>query len=114
MTILKSALSEKDRILLKDFKDILLKTFPNEIVEIRLFGSRVRGEATAESDMDVLIVTRHEDYHLSDRIIELACDLLLKHRVYISPKVVSQRHYHQLEEMDSDFLYHIKQEGLLL
>jgi predicted nucleotidyltransferase len=114
MTITKSALSRKEQLLLKEFKDLLLKSFPSEIIEIRMFGSRARGQATAESDLDVLIITRHEDYRLSDRIIDLSCDLLLKHRIYISPKVISQRHYDQLEAMDSDFLYQVKQEGILL
>jgi predicted nucleotidyltransferase len=114
MTITKSALSRKEQLLLKEFKNLLLKSFPGEIIEIRMFGSRARGQATAESDLDVLIVTRNEDYHLSDRIIDLSCDLLLKHQIYISPKVISQRHYDQLEAMDSDFLYQVKQEGILL
>lgn len=114
MAVSKSALSEKEQLLLKEFKGLLLKSFPDEVLEIRVFGSRARGQATPDSDLDVLVVTRHEDYHLSDRIIDLACDLLLKHRVYISPKVISQRHYHRLEAMDSDFLYHLKREGIPL
>lgn len=114
MTISKSTLTKKEQLLLKEFKDLLLKLFPDEVLEVRVFGSRVRGQATSESDLDVLIITRHEDYHLSDRIIDLSCDLLLKHRIYISPKVISQRHYGQLEAMDSDFLYQVKQEGILL
>jgi predicted nucleotidyltransferase len=110
----KSTLSEKEQLLLKEFQGLLFKFFPGEIQEIRVFGSRARGQATAESDLDVLVVTQHEDYHMSDRIIDLACDLLLKHHVYISPKVMSRRHFDQLEAMDSDFLYHVKKEGILL
>ena len=109
-----SVLSEKERLLLEEFKGLLFKCFPGEIQEIRVFGSRARGQSTPESDLDVLVVTQHEDYHLSDRIIDLACDLLLKHRVYISPKVISRRHFDQLEAMDSDFLYHVKKDGILL
>lgn len=114
MAITKSALSKKEQLLLKEFKDLLLKSFPDEILEIRVFGSRACGQASSESDLDVLIVTRHEDYHLSDRIIDIACDLLLRHRIYISPKVISQHHYDRLETMDSDFLYQVKREGILL
>jgi len=114
MTMAKSALSKNEQRLLKEFKDLLLKSFPDEILEIRVFGSRARGQATPESDLDVLVVTLHDDYHLSDRIIDLACDLLLKHHIYISPKVIGRHHYDQLEAMDSDFLYQVKQEGILL
>lgn len=114
MTMTKSALSKKEQLLLNEFKDLLLRLFPDEVLEVRMFGSRARGEATSESDLDVLIVTRHDDYRVSDRIIDLTCDLLLKHQIYISPKVISQRHYDQLEAMDSDFLYQVKQEGILL
>ncbi len=114
MAVAMTALTVKEQRLLNEFKSLLFQSFPEEIVEIRIFGSRARGEGTAESDLDVLVITRHEDYRLSDQMIDLAFDLLLKHRVYISPKVISQRHYKELEKADSDFLYQVKQEGILL
>ena len=61
------------------------------IVDVRLFGSEARGEATSESDIDVLIVVQPDTARvpLEDRIVDIAFDVNLDFGVYISPRVVT-------------------------
>ncbi len=40
------------------------------VTELRLFGSHVRGDATQESDVDLLLTMKHADYGSYCRIIE--------------------------------------------
>ena len=49
---------------LRQFKESLREHFGNEIIGIRLFGSKARGDARLDSDMDVLVITRHDDWQL--------------------------------------------------
>lgn len=46
---------------LTDFKERVLELFPNGIEEIILYGSYARGDATADSDLDVLVVVDWTD-----------------------------------------------------
>ena len=58
---------------------------------MRLFGSEARGEATPESDIDVLVVVQPDAQRvtLEDGVIDLAFDVNLDFGVYISPRVVT-------------------------
>ena len=70
----------------------LRQELPEQVIEIRLFGSEARGEASSESDIDVLIVVQPDAARVSleDRIIDIAFDVNLAFGVYISPRVVTR------------------------
>ena len=73
------------------FVEQLRQVLGEHLVEVRLFGSEARGEATEESDIDVLVVVQPDTSRvpLEDRIIDLAFDVNLDRGVYISPRVVT-------------------------
>jgi len=60
------------------------------IEEVILFGSTARGEATAASDVDLLVITSGEDFHLRRNLIGLAYDIMLETGVNLSVKVLSR------------------------
>jgi uncharacterized protein (UPF0332 family) len=76
------------------FRDELLARFPGQIRRLILFGSRARGSATADSDVDVMVVTpwRGEALRLGDREVgEIAYRLLLEGCAgYLSPLVIEE------------------------
>jgi len=77
---------------LTEFVTRLRQELSEHILDIRLFGSEARGEASLESDIDVLIVVQPDAARvpLEDRIIDIAFDVNLPFGVYISPRVVTQ------------------------
>ena len=79
------------RLALAEFVKRLRQTLPGNLVDVRLFGSEARGEATSESDIDVLVVVQPDAARvpLEDRIIDIAFDVNLAFGVYISPRVVT-------------------------
>ncbi len=78
---------------------------------IILFGSRARGDAQAESDIDVLIVVRGEfDYgDLIRRTSASIAALSLENDVVISRAFVSKD---QFERERSPFLLNVRREGV--
>lgn len=76
---------------LAEFVKRLRQVLSTHILDVRLFGSEARGEATAESDIDVLVVVQPDAdrVRLEDRIIDIAFDVNLDFGVYISPRVVT-------------------------
>ena len=104
-------LKQEQKALLQ-FKKCLLEQFGNEIVGIRLFGSKARGNARLDSDIDVLVITRHDDWHIKEAIGKIATSILLDESVYLSVKVLGKPTYQRLMILKSPFLQNISREGV--
>ncbi len=86
------------------------------IVDVRLFGSEARGEATSESDIDVLIVVQPDSARvpLEDRIVDIAFDVNLDFGVYISPRVVTPGILHDPVWGETPFIKTVARESIPL
>ena len=110
----------EQEILVK-YRDALLARFPNQLQRLILFGSQARGDAVAESDIDVLVVVDWEEKRLpggfyaapfSDprwqAIVDAASDISLEYGVYVSPLVMSE---HRFREW-SPLVQRVKEDGV--
>jgi len=55
------------------YRDALLVHFPDQLQRLILFGSQARGDATAESDIDILVVVSWEEEKLE--LVQIWMDL---------------------------------------
>lgn len=96
-------LPRKVEAILADFQRRLHELFPTGISQLILYGSYARGEATPDSDIDVMVVVSWNDpeqpggYYLggaSDprwrQIIDAAMDAMITHGAFISTLVVGE------------------------
>ncbi len=86
-------LNSQEQIALKDFTGILTKHFADNYLYSCLFGSKARGDAREDSDLDVAVVLKHSDYRTKCAVIDLAYEELLKSNIEISPLVFSLDEY---------------------
>jgi predicted nucleotidyltransferase len=107
-------LTDKERRVATEFVSKVRERFGNQVLSIVLFGSRARGEAGADSDMDVLVVMSDDDLEMGREIRYLAVDVWLKHDIYLSTRVWSQDHWHKLEELQTLLYRNIRQDGISL
>ncbi len=98
--------------ILQEFKRRVEQRFPGELVRVVLFGLKARGDASAESDIDVLTVVRSQDWKLGDEIRDIGYELEIAHGVVLSIQVMGQRQYQELKARGSTFLEQVEQEGL--
>lgn len=56
-------LSSIDQQAAMEFVDKVLQRFDGQVISILMFGSRARGEAEPDSDMDLLVVMSDADLH---------------------------------------------------
>ena len=99
---------------LKEFKSLLEESLPKEIVLMKLFGSKARGDARKDSDIDVLVVTKSDDWRMCDVACGIATDILLENDILISPKVISESHYDYLNSLEAPFIKNVNREGIVL
>lgn len=86
--------------MLDDFRTRLSATLGSRLVEVRMFGSRARGAARPDSDLDVVVVVEKQDRALKRTIYHLSEDVNAAHdwTILLSPLVLSRS---ELEEMRS-------------
>lgn len=106
----KMKISEKYRKSVNEFARRALEKYGDKIDSIILFGSVARGEAREESDIDVLIVTKKEDFRLRRVLVGLAFDILLETRENISVKTLSKEDFERHKKFS--FLRNVISEGV--
>jgi uncharacterized protein len=74
---------------LRDFRSGLHRRFGDRLRELRLFGSRARGDARQESDADVLVVLDEVSRPDFVTVMDLCGDVLAGHGVLVDPFLIS-------------------------
>jgi predicted nucleotidyltransferase len=109
-----SGLTEKDQLALKKFKEAVTKALGNELVELTLFGSKARGDAREDSDIDVLVITNSGNWRLRDVVYGIVTDILLDDDVIVSPKVIGKEDYRRLYEKGYPFIKNVIKDGIAI
>ena len=105
-------LSERERLALRRFRRALEEALAGDLVEVKLFGSKARGDAREDSDVDVLVIISSGDWRICDVVYGIATDILLETEVCISPKVISRKEYNHLYDMENSFIKNVIREGI--
>jgi len=83
-----------------------------------LFGSRARGDARADSDVDVALIVDnlHGDaYDLSMRLADLSADVLLETEYVITPVLIAGEFWEYPERhTNPEFIRNVKKDGIFL
>lgn len=75
-------LTKKEKELLKEFKKELANELPGQVLDLKLFGSKARGDATKYSDVDVMVVLKNASETNKDIVYDIVVNLGLKYDTY--------------------------------
>ena len=109
-----STLTVREREGLERFKAALESLLGNDLVSVRLFGSRARGTATEESDVDVLVIVRKLDRDVSRRIAEESLEVDLAYDTNLSATVMSTEEYETHRRWRTLFYRDVERESVPL
>jgi len=107
-------LTEAEQQALARFKCALQSLLGDNLLSLRLFGSRVRGEGTEESDLDVLVVLQKKDRAVCRRIIEESLEVDLAYSTNLGPTILSAEEYGQNQEYGTPFYRNVERESVSL
>jgi len=105
------ALTINERRALDQFKAAVHSLLADNLVALRLFGSRARAEGSTESDIDVLVLVRAKDVALCRRIVEIALDVDLAYDTNVAPTILTTAEYDLNREYGTPFYRNVETEG---
>ncbi|MCL5770675.1 MAG: nucleotidyltransferase domain-containing protein [Actinobacteria bacterium] len=106
-------LKENEKKALLELKKKLLERFP--LVEIVLYGSKVRGDFDKESDIDVLIILKNKvDNSLREKIFSISFKIELKYDVIFGIMVETEDFWNSSLAKAMPIHWNIDREGILI
>src|SRR5512142_942957 len=107
-------LKPKDAAALEEFVRKLRAALGNNLVEVKLFGSKATGKDHPDSDIDVLVSIEKSGVEVEDEVLDIAFETNLKYEVYISPRVIDRATLADPVWRITPFLKAIAEEGIPL
>lgn len=109
-------LAPLERDLAVEFGRRLRQALPGRVLDLKVFGSRARGDAHAESDLDIFVLLDRAPVEDRFAVWDLAFALWLERMppFELSPRVLDRDHYHQLIERERLFPQELERDGISL
>jgi predicted nucleotidyltransferase len=109
-------LAPNERAGLAAFVERLRRRYGDDLIRVRLFGSKARGDFEQESDLDVLIVLRMRgDYwQYRNEIIDMVWDIELEYGFVTSLVVKDERDYARMMRHGLLLAENIERDGIEL
>jgi len=103
-------LSENEKKAVQSLKSKLMERF--EVRDIRLFGSKVKGQAGPDSDLDVMIELAERTPEIESEIDDIKFEVNLKNDSFITIIVFGQNELQQGPMKESPVYKIIRKEGI--
>lgn len=105
-------LTRRERQALAEYLTRLREQFGDQVQRVILYGSKVRGDFDAESDIDLFVVFKEFDQAREDALTWLALDVDLKYDVLLSDFPVNQERYARMAEIREPLFKDLQSEGV--
>jgi predicted nucleotidyltransferase len=105
-------LAANEREALADFVNRLREGAADQILHVWFFGSKARGLAGSEADLDVLVVVADSTLETGRRLDTLAAAVNLEYGVVLSDHIVGRARYEEMARWREPILSDIRRDGI--
>jgi predicted nucleotidyltransferase len=106
-------LNKTEKNVVTSFVKELKKKVGDDIVAIRLFGSKARGDFEKDSDIDIFVLVKRKG-DVRESISDIAAEYVYEYNVPLAPVVYSLFEYEKNRELGSLFFEQVEREGVPL
>jgi predicted nucleotidyltransferase len=110
----KIKLNNTEKRIILSFAQEIKQNLSNNIISIKLFGSKARGNFGKNSDIDIFILVKEKNLKTKDIISDIETDYDIKFGLPISTILFSYHEYLKNKELQSFFIENVDKEGILL
>lgn len=103
-------MNDKDLQIVERFQELVSKKV--KINELKVFGSRARGDASSDSDLDVLVVVEQLNHSIERYISDCAWEAGFPEDVIVMPVTISLNTLRNSPIRESAFIKNVYREGI--
>jgi predicted nucleotidyltransferase len=92
----------------------LREVYGDQIQQAMLFGSKARGEAVRDSDIDVMVLVKDETWPLKDGILANVADINLEYDLVIDVRVIGVDRWQYMANIQAGLYRTISQDAIPL
>lgn len=107
-------LNAKERQGISVFSERVRRFLGASLLDLRIFGSKVRGDFDKESDIDIMLVIESEDWHIQEEITKISADINMEFDCNISPVIYTRLEHEQNKYFKTLFIQEVEKEGISL
>lgn len=103
-----------ERAAVTEYITYIRQHFPGRVLGVMLFGSKARGDADAESDVDLLVLVDEESNEFRSQLWRIASDISLTHNVVLSARVFGRARWEETRRIQLPLYRAIVADGIPL
>ena len=86
--------------------------YGNKIQRAALFGSKVRGDSTRYSDIDILLIVTDDHWKFRKAISRISSDIALKYDVLLDVRIISVSRWQYMADIQSGLYQNIAKDAV--
>ena len=107
-------LNKMEREVIDSLVKELKEKLGDEILSVRLFGSKGRGDFYEDSDIDIFILVKEKTPDVRDKLAEITANYDIEYGLPLSPVLYDLFEQKKNKELGSFFFENVEKEGILL
>jgi uncharacterized protein len=105
-------LTREEQAWLEAYRRVLDERFPGQVEELIIYGSKARGNARPDSDLDLVLVIRDGDWRAKKALAVPGYDLAIGTDVVPSIQIYTRAEWERLRERQSVFREVVGRDGV--
>ena len=102
----------KERKAVRAFLTAVQLAYGNKIQRAALFGSKVRGDSTRYSDIDILLIVTDDNWKLRKAVNKISSGIALKYDVLLDICIICENRWQYMTEIQSGLYQNISQDAI--